>query len=344
MKRYIALLFLGLLCTDVMQAQGIEFVENIPVAEVLSKAQAEGKLVFVDCYTSWCGPCKKLASEVFPQKEVGDFFNPRFVSLKLDMEKGEGPAMARKWDISAYPTLTFLDAKGEVLFQTVGARSAGELVDTVAYLLENHRPSELAQRYKAGDRSAQLVADYIAELKQQHKRNTVEAVASEFVSGNREQLLTDTIAQRILIENVRNPHNEGFLYAYENRHRLSSDITETMDYTWKLYTKNFYITGENGALGLDEEGMNAYYDFMKQKGVEHARDYFYSYKLPASFLMKDKRMILECLEGCRDLPRIPQGQIDMAFKALDELELTGSERQQYESLKQYYSSITKNKE
>lgn len=343
MKRFFAFLILGLLCTNFMQAQGIEFVDNITVAEALSKARAEGKLVFVDCYTSWCRPCKQLAKEVFPQKEAGDFFNPRFVSLKLDMEKGEGPMMAKKWDISAYPTLTFLDTKGEVLFQTVGYRGASELVDTVAYLLKNYRPSELAQRYKAGERSVQLVADYIAELKQQHKRNTIEAVASEFVSGNRELLLTDTIAQRILIENVHNPYNKGFLFAYENRGHLTPEVNEAMEYAWKSHTKNFYTKDENGAFGLDEGGMNDYYDFMKQKGVERARYYLYSYKLPASFLMKNKRMILECLEGCRDLQGIPPGQIDMALKALDELELKETERQQYENLKRYYYQ-PKNKE
>lgn len=331
-------LFLGLACHAGMQAQGIEFMDNAPVQEVLDKARAEGKMVFVDCYTSWCGPCKRLAREVFPQQEVGDFFNPRFVSLKLDMEKGEGPALAKKWDISAYPTLTFLDAKGEVLFQTVGARDAHHLVDTVAYLLDNHRPSELAVRYKEGDRSSEVVAGYIGELKQQHKRNTIEAVASDFVTAHRERLLTDTIAQKILADCVTDPHNEGFLYAYAHRDQLSPKVNEAMEFTWKLFTKSFYITGGGqGSLGLDEEGINAYYEFMKQNGVERAAEYYYAYKLPASFLMKDKRLIFESLDGCRNLPRVAKGQIDMAFKALDTLDLSDTERQHYDDLKRHYS-------
>lgn len=339
MRRFITYLLLGLLCRNVMQSQGIVFMDNLPVAEVLAKADAEGKMVFVDCYTSWCVPCKKLANDVFPQKEVGDFFNPRFVSLKLDMEKGEGPEMAKKWDVNVYPTLMFLDAKGEVLFQTVGARDGRQLVDTVAFLLENHRPTEIALRYKNGDRSAEVVAEYIAELRQQRKRNTVEAVADEFVANHREELLSDTLAQRILVDNVSDPFNEGFLYAYGNRGQLPAEMNEAMEYVWKLHTKSFYLTGENGGLGLDEDGMNTYHEFMKQNGVEQADEYYYSYKLPASFLMKDKRMILECLEGCRNLARIARGQIDMAFKALDELELTDVERLKADTLRQYYSSI-----
>lgn len=344
MKQFIITLVMGLFYQTIAHSQGIEFMDNRPIAEVLAKAKAEGKLVFVDCYTSWCGPCKVLAQDVFPQQQVGDFFNPRFVSLKLDMEKGEGPTMAKRWDVGAYPTLTFLDAEGEVLFQTVGARDARHLVDTVAYLLENYQPTELARRYKAGERSAQLVADYIIELQQQRKRNTIETVASEFITTYHEQILTDTLVQKILTDYVRNPYNEGFLYAYEHRHQLPSKVTEAMEFTWRLYTKSFYLIGQGNSLGLDEQGMQAYYNFMQQKGVEHAQEYYYSYKLPASFLMKDKRMILECLNGCRNLPKIPKGQIDMAFNALEELELTATERQQYDDLKQYYSQIVKSKE
>lgn len=340
MKRFIVILILGLICHNGIWSRGIDFLDNCPVSEVLDKARAEGKMVFVDCYTSWCGPCKKLASEVFPQQEVGDFFNPRFVSLKLDMEQGEGLAMAKKWDVSVYPTLIFLDAEGEVMFQTTGARDAGQLVDTVAYLLENHHPSQIALRYKDGDRSPAVVAEYISELKQQHKRNTVESVAGEFVNSNLNLLLSDSLSQEILIGNIHDPYNEGFLYVYENRGQLPDRMTEAMESVWKLYTKSFYINGPGGSLGLDEEGMKAYYEYMKSKGVSRARDYYYSYKLPASFLMKDKRMILECLEECRDLQRVPKGQIDMAFKALDNLELTAPELSRKEVLKQYYTSTT----
>lgn len=338
LKRLIFLISLILSCQGVVRAQGIEFMDNRPLDEVLSKAKSEGKMIFVDCYTSWCGPCKMLARDVFPQKEVGDFFNPRFVSLKLDMEKGEGPTLGKRWDVGVYPTLMFLTNDGEVLFQTVGSRNAVQLVDTVAYMLEHHRPSDVALRYKSDDRSAQVVSDYIAELKQQRKRNTIESVAGEFVSANREQLLSDTLAQRILIENVSNPYNEGFLFAYEHRGELPAGMTDAMEWAWKLYTKSFYVMGKkNDSLGLDEEGMNAYYEFMKKKGVALADDYYYSYKLPAAFLMKDKRMILECLDGCRNVQRVSQGQIDMAFRTLDELDLTDDERRQSENLKQYYS-------
>ena len=70
--------------------KGISFHDNKPWKEILQLAKKENKLIFMDCYTSWCGPCKALAKNVFTQEKVGDFFNPRFINVKYDMEKGDG--------------------------------------------------------------------------------------------------------------------------------------------------------------------------------------------------------------------------------------------------------------
>ena len=67
-------------------SQGIQFEENNDLKAALVKAKAENKLVFIDAYAVWCGPCKVMARDIFPLKEVGDFFNAHFVNLKLDME------------------------------------------------------------------------------------------------------------------------------------------------------------------------------------------------------------------------------------------------------------------
>ena len=46
------------------KAEGIAFFKGT-WQEVLEQAKKENKLIFMDCYTSWCGPCKMLAKEVF---------------------------------------------------------------------------------------------------------------------------------------------------------------------------------------------------------------------------------------------------------------------------------------
>lgn len=318
-------------------AQGISFLDNRPVADVFAQAKKENKMVFVDCYTTWCGPCKILAANVFPQKEVGEFFNLRFVSLKLDMEKGEGPVMAKKWDVGAYPTLIFMDSDGEVQFQLVGARDGKNLVDTVAYLLKHNKPSETALRYKKGERTSQLVMDYLRELQQNRKNRTAEGVANDFVNNHQQALLTDTLAQQILGRYVQDPHNEGFLYAYQHRDQLPAAILEQLEAKWKMFTKSYYIMGNGAGLSIDEKGMQSYYEFMLSHGVAKAKEYYMQYKLPASFIMKDKRMMFECLEMSKGIDRISGGQISMAINNLEKLELNNSEKQQLEALKKHYA-------
>ena len=84
--------------------------------------------VLVDFFAEWCGPCKMMSSKVFPDKQAGDFFNPRFISLKIDMEKGEGKELAQKWNISAFPTYLILNPQGEVVYTSRGYIPVEELI------------------------------------------------------------------------------------------------------------------------------------------------------------------------------------------------------------------------
>ncbi|GAB3910417.1 hypothetical protein GCM10028803_50240 [Larkinella knui] len=94
----------------------------------LAKAKAENKLVFLDAYTSWCGPCKMLQKNVFTKKEVGDFFNKEFINVKVDMEKGEGPELALQYPLEGYPTLLFIDGDGKVVKKVLGYQEPEKLL------------------------------------------------------------------------------------------------------------------------------------------------------------------------------------------------------------------------
>lgn len=140
---------------------GIKFHHG-PFAEVLKKAKEDNKLVFMDCYTSWCGPCRMMASTVFTRKDVGDYFNEHFISFKLDMEKGEGIDLAKKYKVTAYPTMLILDSEGHIVLRFTGTRTPKELINLAKESLDPKVGYEVIKAaYEAGDRTPEVVYNYI---------------------------------------------------------------------------------------------------------------------------------------------------------------------------------------
>ena len=152
-----------LLQLPALAQEGTRFRE-LTFEQALAAAKEEGKLVFVDCYTSWCGPCKNMTEKVFPQKEAGDYFNPRFVCVKYDMEKGEGLELAKRFDVHAYPTFVIVRADGTVQHKLVGGSDLKEFIARVEKGLdEKTNLLFLNEAYERGGMDkAQLMGYYSA--------------------------------------------------------------------------------------------------------------------------------------------------------------------------------------
>ncbi len=164
---FLCLLVLSL-CTGV-RAQGIEFFPGT-WEEALAKASAEDKLIFVDAYASWCGPCKVMARNVFPQAEVGEFFNSNFINMKFDMEKAESADFRKKHQVSAYPTLFFINGKNDVVHKSVGGKKVATLIQAGNVAISKMDDiGLLAERWEDGERNETLAFKYIRALVRQQQ-------------------------------------------------------------------------------------------------------------------------------------------------------------------------------
>ncbi len=97
--------------------------------EALKEAKKTGKLIFLDAYTDWCGPCKKMSAHTFTDQNVAKLFNSKFINLKIEMEKNPiGPEIARRYSVRAYPSLLFIDGDGKVVKYVVGYQNPDQLI------------------------------------------------------------------------------------------------------------------------------------------------------------------------------------------------------------------------
>ncbi len=136
MKNIVGILLITLVVTAVMTSfskadsgSGIKF-SKLTLEKAQKEAAKSKKLVFIDAYTDWCGPCKQMAATTFMDEEVGKLFNKNFVNIKIEMEKdADGPAIAKRYRVSAYPTLLIVDPSGGNLVKmVVGKKSKNELI------------------------------------------------------------------------------------------------------------------------------------------------------------------------------------------------------------------------
>jgi thiol:disulfide interchange protein len=115
---------------------GVHF-RDLSFSEAIKAAEKEGKIVFLDAYASWCGPCKWMEGHTFQSEKVGTVFNEHFVSIKIDMEKGEGPKLAQKYQVRAYPTMFLINPKnGSVNKRILGMQREQAMLDAVKEFTE----------------------------------------------------------------------------------------------------------------------------------------------------------------------------------------------------------------
>lgn len=125
-----------------LYGQGIRWTTGLSWEEVKQKAKAENKYVFIDAYTTWCGPCKTMDMQVYPNDSVGSYFNDRFLSIKVQMDKtGKDNDTIKKWyaiadsmiilyKIEGYPSFIFLSPEGILTHKDIGLKTPDSLIAT----------------------------------------------------------------------------------------------------------------------------------------------------------------------------------------------------------------------
>lgn len=110
------------------KSASITFIES-DFKKAIAEAKKQNKPLFIDLYATWCGPCKQLKKTSFADKDAATFFNGNFINVSVDVDKGQGPDLAKTYQVTALPTLIVADTSGNVILYTQGYVNAKQLVE-----------------------------------------------------------------------------------------------------------------------------------------------------------------------------------------------------------------------
>lgn len=149
---------ISIVCSIMISAQETIQFQELPFKDIIAKAKKEKKLVFIDAYASWCGPCKMMEKNVFPQKSVKEYFNTNFINARFDMEKGEGRDIASKFGVRSYPTYLFLNGEGELVSRNTGYMEEGMFLAMAQDInSQGSKKGSLKERFANGEKDPEFL-------------------------------------------------------------------------------------------------------------------------------------------------------------------------------------------
>ena len=273
-NKLIASLLVGL-CTLPAAAQ--TNFRSISFDEALQAAKKEKKLVFIDFYTDWCGPCKRMAREVFPQKSVGDYFNAKFVCLKLNAEK-EGADLAKKYNVKAYPTYVVLDADGKQRMETAGAMGPDEFVSKIESGIDpNRAPERMKQQYEAGKYTPDLINSYALYLLEQRKEKEGFEVVDKYFNSLSDQKRLSADNAFLFTRYTIDLDNDRARFMVANRNKFDKKVKNQIDMRIQQLYHNALTSYFSGYLRSIGKYNEADYNKLKAEIINLQLDKKYEY-------------------------------------------------------------------
>ncbi|MCG8580073.1 MAG: thioredoxin domain-containing protein [Bacteroidales bacterium] len=295
-------MLMAMVCLALMAGaqEGIKF-EHGSWKEITDMAVKSNKIIFVDCYTSWCGPCKKLAREVFPQKEVGEFFNAGFINVKIDMEKGEGRALKEQFGVEAFPTMLFINTDGSVAHRVVGYRKADKLIEEGKIAIEGTGYGAMKKEYDAGNREFEFVNDYMKALKSAGEKEELERVALDILKDIKKQNWLKPNNYALIKTCVSSPDSEPILYINKNKHLFkavhgSRNVEIQLRNAFSAKAISFLIE-EDGKKVIDRQAYDDYIKWMKENDVEEVESIVNSANMRYALLTEDWQQLVKLVEA-----------------------------------------------
>ena len=254
LKALFAICFSLIIISAHSQSKEMEF-EKGSFSEIKAKAKTENKLIFMDCYTSWCGPCKMMARETFTNDTVANYFNKHFINCSFDMEKGEGIKLADNYKVSCYPTLLFIDGEGNIVHRGAGYMGVSDFMKFTdeAQSSENSFTA-IENKYKNNQIDADVTFAYIKKLSSSCM--SYDEVLNKYLSSQKEEYLINENNWKILKEYVSDYNSREVQYVFNHlelfKNKYPNDINGFMSRAFSATIEKYGQDSTKTSKDLDD--------------------------------------------------------------------------------------------
>ena len=204
---------------------GIKWANYLTWEQIQQKALQDNKYIFVDCYSTWCGPCKWMDQKVYPNDTVGDFLNSNFISVRVQLDTTKrdneeikswyktAATLSKKYSIVAMPTFLFFSPQGELLHKAIGSLNVAQFVYLAKEALDSSKQYyPLLKKYRSGIFTYKDMPELARTSKRLNDDNTAYDIAARYIHGYLDQLTEDSFISKgnlKFILDFRNILNSG---------------------------------------------------------------------------------------------------------------------------------------
>lgn len=176
----IVLFFSSPFCGRAQEGKGIHFDRSSSWSEILQRAKAEQKYIFIDAWATWCAPCKMMDERVYPDSAVGAAMNTQFINVKVQFDQtanddaytkswyGDAKALNEKYKVSALPNFLFFTPDGELVHRGMGFQDPHQFISLAKFASDPKRKEyyALMKNYEAGKKDYTVLPGLITTTRE----------------------------------------------------------------------------------------------------------------------------------------------------------------------------------
>jgi thioredoxin-related protein len=233
--------------------KGITWVTGLSWEQLKQKAKGEQKYIFIDCYATWCVPCKMMDKEVYTNDTVSNFSNSNFISVKVQMDTSKTDNEAiKKWysdahainkdfQVGAYPTFLFISPTGELVHKAEGYYDVQQFVELMNDALDPEKQYfTLVAHYKRGIKDYSKMRYLINTAYRMDDLSTARTIAKDYIENYLLKLKKPDLYTKENLEFIRtntfSSKDKGFQFLYKNANKIDKEMknptfVEVMAYT-----------------------------------------------------------------------------------------------------------------